>query len=73
MRLFNSRETDPLDEYSKEQLQLLLDGLEAVRKGDLSVRIEKVKYDVFGELADAYNGMVESIGEVADEVSRVHA
>ncbi|MFB0543504.1 MAG: HAMP domain-containing protein, partial [Candidatus Bathyarchaeia archaeon] len=60
-----------MDEYSSRQLQRLLEGLEAVRRGDLTFRIRKEREDVFGELADSYNGMVELIGGLADEVSRV--
>ncbi len=66
-------ETSSMDEYSKGQLQRLLEGLEAVRKGDLTMRLRKEREDTFGELADSYNGMVELIGGLADEVSRVAA
>ena len=62
-----------MDEYSTKQLQKLLEGLEAVRKGDLTMVLRKEREDIFGELADSYNGMVELIGGLAVEVSRVAA
>ena len=60
-----------LDDYSTRQLQRLLEGMEAVRKGTVTMRIRKERDDVFGELADSYNGMAELIGGLAEEISRV--
>ncbi len=62
-----------VDEYSSRQLRSLLEGMEAVRKGNLTMRIQKERDDIFGELADSYNGMVTLVSGLAEEVSRVAA
>jgi HAMP domain-containing protein len=45
--------------------------LEAVRKGDLTQKIKTRREDIFGELADCYNGMVEILNLFGSEVTRV--
>ena len=56
---------------TERQLKALLAALEAVRKGDLSIRLEKEKEDILGELAESYNGMVDILNPFANEVTRV--
>jgi len=60
----NSKDTE-------KQLKALLEALEAVRNGDLSIRLEKKTEDVFGELAESYNGMLDILNPFANEVTRV--
>jgi len=59
------------DEGVDTQLREILEALEAVRKGDLSKRLKKEKKDIFGELADSYNAMVDRLSTFASEVTRV--
>ncbi|PXF51262.1 MAG: hypothetical protein C4B55_02370 [Candidatus Methanophagaceae archaeon] len=49
----------------------LLEALNAFRNGDLTTRLPKERYDLYGELADAYNKMAETVGGVTTEMSRV--
>jgi len=56
---------------TEKQLKALLEALEAVRNGDLSIRLEKKTEDVFGELAESYNGMLDILNPFANEVTRV--
>ena len=58
-------------EYVHEQLDRLIFALEAFREGDISVRLSKERNDKFADLAEAYNSMVEMIGGVSTEVSRI--
>ncbi|WP_303311288.1 HAMP domain-containing protein [Hymenobacter sp. BT730] len=62
-------EQDP--EYVNEQLNRVLYALDAFKKGDVSVRLTKQNDDIFAEIAEAYNSMVEMIGGVGGEVSRI--
>ena len=57
--------------YMHEQLDRLIFALEAFREGDISVRLAKERNDKFADLAEAYNTMVEMIGGVSTEVSRI--
>ncbi|MEX0902145.1 MAG: HAMP domain-containing protein [Pseudohongiellaceae bacterium] len=57
--------------YAHEQLDRLIFALEAFREGDVSVRLTKERNDKFADLAEAYNTMVEMIGGVSTEVSRI--
>ena len=59
------------NEYVHEQLDRLIFALEAFREGDISVRLSKERNDKFADLAEAYNTMVEMIGGVSTEVSRI--
>ncbi len=59
------------NEYMHEQLDRLIFALEAFREGDISVRLSKERNDKFADLAEAYNTMVEMIGGVSTEVSRI--
>ena len=52
-------------------LRNLLEAIEAVRRGDLTKRLGKQRYDIFGEIADSYNGMMESLNTFTSEVTRV--
>jgi len=57
--------------YSESRLRELLDAFEALRKGDLTVRVRKGSGDIYGELADSYNRTVESLTIFSGEVTRV--
>ena len=59
------------NDYMHEQLDRLIFALEAFREGDISVRLSKERNDKFADLAEAYNTMVEMIGGVSKEVSRI--
>ena len=59
------------DLYLNEQLNKVLYALDAFKKGDVSVRLTKQNNDIFAEIAEAYNSMVEMIGGVGGEVSRI--
>lgn len=52
-------------------LRNLLEAIEAVRRGDLTKRLVKQRYDIFGEIANSYNGMMESLNSFTSEVTRV--
>ncbi|VUD52720.1 Autoinducer 2 sensor kinase/phosphatase LuxQ [Thalassocella blandensis] len=58
-------------DYAHDQLDRLIFALEAFREGDVSVRLSKERNDKFADLAEAYNSMVEMIGGVSTEVSRI--
>jgi len=53
------------------QVRRLLEALEALRKGDLTVRLEKESEDIFGQLADSYNQTINTLTLFAAEVTRV--
>ena len=55
----------------EKKLKGLLEALERVRKGDLKKKLKKEKEDIFGELADSYNTMVDMLSDFAAEVTRV--
>lgn len=55
-------------EGSEKQLRDLLEALEAVRRGDLTKKLKTRREDIFGELADSYNGMVELLNNFSNEV-----
>ena len=57
--------------YVNDQLNRVLYALDAFKKGDVSVRLTKQNNDIFAEIAEAYNSMVEMIGGVGGEVSRI--
>jgi len=59
------------DPYINDQLNRVLYALDAFKKGDVSVRLMKQDNDIFAEIAEAYNSMVEMIGGVGGEVSRI--
>src|SRR6478735_2427168 len=59
------------EDYLNEQLNKVLYALDAFKKGDVSVRLTKQSNDIFAEIAEAYNSMVEMIGGVEGEVSRI--
>ncbi len=42
-----------LNAYANGQLDKLLRAMEALRKGDLTIRLEREKADIYGELADS--------------------
>ncbi len=58
-------------EYTLKQLNRVLFALDAFKKGDISVRLPKEEEDIFADIAEAYNSMVEMIGGVGGEVSRI--
>lgn len=58
-------------EGSEAQLRELLEALEAVRKGDLTKRLRKSGEDIFGELSESYNGVVDILNRFSGEVTRV--
>mgnify|MGYP001587010909 CR=1 FL=1 len=58
-------------EGSEKQLRDLLDALESVRRGDLTKKLKSRREDIFGELADSYNSMVDLLTNFSGEVTRV--
>ncbi len=58
-------------DYMHEQLDRLIFALESFREGDISVRLSKERNDKFADVSEAYNTMVEMIGGVSTEVSRI--
>ena len=60
-----------IDGGGEERLSELLDAMEAVRRGDLTVRVKKTGRGIYSELAVSFNTMVTMIGGLATEVSRV--
>ncbi|HXT00161.1 MAG TPA: HAMP domain-containing protein, partial [Elusimicrobiota bacterium] len=56
---------------TENQLKQLLVAMEAVRNGNLTIRLKARREDVFGELADSYNNMVELLNRFGGEVTRV--
>ena len=58
-------------ENVEEQLKDLLEALEAVRKGDLTIELKTEKESIFGEIADSYNSMVSMLKSFSSEVTRV--
>ena len=59
-------------EGAERQLRDLLEALEAVRKGDLTKTLRKGREeDIYGELADSYNGVVDILNRFSGEVTRV--
>ncbi|MBU1851158.1 MAG: HAMP domain-containing protein, partial [Candidatus Omnitrophica bacterium] len=56
---------------SEGQLRELLEAMEAIRKGDLTKELRKRSDDIFGELADSYNGVVDILNRFSGEVTRV--
>jgi methyl-accepting chemotaxis protein len=59
------------EEYATKQLYKILYALDAFKKGDVSIRLTKEEDDIFAEIAEAYNSMVEMISGVGREVSRI--
>ena len=53
------------------QLEELVRAMKALRKGDLTIRLDKTRADIFGEAADAYNDMVDMLDAFAGEVTRL--
>lgn len=53
------------------QLRRLLEALEALRKGDLTIRLEKETEYIYGQLAYSYNQTVDQISTFASEVTRI--
>ncbi len=67
----SSRTSTAETDYINDQLNRVLYALDAFKKGDVSVRLTKQNDDIFAEIAEAYNSMVEMIGGVGGEVSRI--
>ncbi|WP_242434629.1 HAMP domain-containing protein [Hymenobacter amundsenii] len=67
----SSRTATAETDYINDQLNRVLYALDAFKKGDVSVRLTKQNDDIFAEIAEAYNSMVEMIGGVGGEVSRI--
>ena len=63
--------TSDIGKGAESQLRELLESLEAVRKGDLTKTLKVRNEDIFGELAESYNGMVEILSRFGSEVTRV--
>jgi methyl-accepting chemotaxis protein len=57
--------------YIAHQLEKILYALDAFKNGDVSVRLSKGADDIFADIAEAYNSMVEMISGVGREVSRI--
>src|SRR6185312_2106926 len=45
-------------EYTYKQLNRVLYALDAFKRGDISVRLQKENDDIFADIAEAYNSMV---------------
>ena len=58
-------------EGTEQQLRDLLEAMEAVRKGDLTKKLKSRREDIFGDLAESYNGMVDLLNRFGGEVTRV--
>ncbi len=54
-----------------EQLEDLLEALQAARSGDFSVRLTGRRRGILGELAAAYNGLIETNTRMTKELQRV--
>ena len=67
----NVRRGETEEEYRERQLRRLLEAMDAFKGGDLTIRLPKEKYDIYGELADSYNKMAERVGGVTTEMHRV--
>jgi methyl-accepting chemotaxis protein len=65
------RKGETEDEYRERQLRRLLEAMDAFKNGDLTLRLPKEKYDIYGELAGSYNKMAEMVGGTTTEVRRV--
>ena len=59
------------EDYAATQLERILFALDALKEGDISVRLAKEGNDIFSDIAEAYNSMVEMISGVGTEVSRI--
>jgi len=59
------------DEGIKSRLREFLEAMEAVRKGDLTKKLKKEGRDIFSELAESYNEMVNLLNFFGSEVTRV--
>jgi methyl-accepting chemotaxis protein len=55
----------------ERQLGQFLEALDAVRSGNLTIRLKSRREDIFGDLADSYNDMVELLNRFGGEVTRV--
>ena len=55
----------------ERKLKDLLEAMEAVRKGDLTKKLNREREDIFGELADSYNNMVDLLNRFGGEVTRI--
>ena len=64
------RQTEISDELERK-LRRILEALDAVKQGDLTRRLTKEEDDIFGELADSYNNVVDQLSTFASEVTRV--
>ena len=58
-------------EEAEGQLRELLEALEAVRNGDLTRKLRKERGDIFGELVESYNSMVDLLNRFGSEVTRI--
>ena len=59
------------DPMRPEQLSDLLNALQAMRRGDFSVRLANVHYGVLGKIADTFNEIVLSNQEMAAQIEKV--
>ncbi len=62
------REMHELMEYLQDQAVKIKDGLQALSNGDLTVRIEKEREDVVGEIVDAFNKTVDNLINVVKSI-----
>nr|ART36785.1 D426 [uncultured bacterium] len=54
-----------------DQLSELLNGLQAMRRGDFSVRLQAVHYGVLSKIADTFNEIVVANEEMAQQLEKV--
>ncbi len=59
------------ENYYDEQLDKILKAIDALRSGDLSVRLEKLKDDKLGDIADSFNLTLSSLSTFSSEVTRL--
>ncbi len=59
------------EDMRPEQLADLLNALQAMRRGDFSVRLANVHYGVLGKIADTFNDIVVANQEMAGQIEKV--
>jgi CheY-like chemotaxis protein/methyl-accepting chemotaxis protein len=59
------------EQYANDQMDRLIFAIESFKNGDTSVRLTKERDDKFAVLSEAYNDMVDLVGGVNTEVSRI--
>lgn len=55
-------------EYNQRQTAKIVDGIQAIARGNLCVRLEKEKDDEFGKTFDAYNALIADLKAIVMDV-----